>query len=102
MTAMPSQVQTAADQAHANLVARGYTTVDHTGPLNVGTRIRHIGHQWPAALRNGTGVVHALAKGGPDDIELVVVWDKPGPTGSYVADLADYHVVAIQPRSVES
>lgn len=95
---MTNETLTTADRARDELAARGYKIVDTAGALAVGDRIRHVGHQWPAALRDGTGVVHALARGGGDDVELIVVWDKPGPTGSQIAGLADYHVVATDGR----
>jgi hypothetical protein len=86
----------------AELHAYGYQDVAEHGDLRPGVRIRHRGHQYPEAYDNGTGVVVAITHK-PDsawsqsyrtaDVEMVVLWDRPGLCDSRLSQVAQYHVV---------
>jgi len=95
-----------ADQMLAELRERGYQDRPYLGDLAPGARIRHRGHQWAAALEDGSGWIVALTEkpdspwsaswGGPD-IELIAAWDRPPfDDMSRLSQVANYHVVAIQ------
>lgn len=88
------------------LINHGYQEITGHGRLKVGTRIRHQGHQWTEAFRDGTGIVAALTER-PDspwsmswnmpDIELIALWDKPqGLIPSRLSGVAQYHVDVIE------
>lgn len=97
----------------SELHERGYRDIiEHESfRVRVGARIRHRGHQWPEAYREGTGFIVALTEK-PDspwsrtyrmpDIELVALWDKPRPfeDSSRLAGLAQYHVEVIEVADV--
>jgi hypothetical protein len=95
--------QAQADRMLTDLNRSGYRTVDQHGRIRPGARIRHRGHQWPEALRNGSGVVLAITEKRPSgwsdswgmpDVELIAVWDKPS-LDSRLSQLAQYHVEAV-------
>jgi hypothetical protein len=84
----------------AGLHDSGYRDVVQHGELRPGARIRHVGHQWPAAYTDGTGVVLAIVEKpasswsqtyGAPDIELIALWDEP-QLGTRLSQLAQYHV----------
>lgn len=101
MTEHENAARDAAKAALDALIKRGYDPMRSAAGLEPGMRIRHAGHQWPEAIRSGTGRIHGLAKRGLNDIELVAVWDKPC-FGSTVSTLADYHVRTIATETAES
>lgn len=90
----------------AELHEHGYQDVERHvhrsgAELAPGTRIRHAGHQWYEALREGTGHVVAITERpdsawsrswGMPDVELIAVFDKPWPLDSRLSQLAQYHV----------
>lgn len=108
--------QAEADRMVADLHASGYVDLDsYTYPqsgrvLHVGARVRHIGEQYPEALRDGTGNVVALLHR-PDspwsrswrmpDIELVTLSDRPR-FETRLSQLAHYHVEVIEGASGRS
>lgn len=91
-----------AEQIVADLYDRGYRWRDRTHGFARGARVRHRGHRWPAAYRDGSGVIVAIAERDPSswsqswgapDIEMVVALDQPTlPEMSRLATLAHYHV----------
>jgi len=92
-----------ADAMLAELHGCGYIDVDRHNKLAPGVRIRHVGHQWPGAMLEGSGVVLAIAEKpdsswsrswGMPDVELIAVWDRAS-FGSRVSQVAQYHVEAV-------
>lgn len=89
----------------AALRERGYVDREAFNELKPGTRIRHRGHQWPDAYREGTGNVVAITEKpesawsqswGAPDVEMVVAYDEPTLPGmSRLVTLAQYHVSAV-------
>lgn len=88
------------EQKLAELHERGYVDIENHKGLSVGVRVRHRGHQWPAAYRDGTGTVLAITEKpdsvwsrswGAPDIEMVVLFDT-ATFGSRLSMLAQYHV----------
>lgn len=93
----------------ADLHAAGYRDIAEHKQLKVGARIRHRGHQWSQAFREGTGFVAAVTEK-PDsawsrsyrmpDVELIAVWDK-AMFGSRLSQVAQYHVDVIEVADVQ-
>lgn len=87
------------------LRSHGYRPRERFNELAPGVRVRHHGHQWPSAFREGTGVVVAITERKPSswsqswgapDIEMVVAYDEPTlPEMSRLTTLAQYHVHVI-------
>lgn len=99
----PDEQAEAADML-AGLHHRGYRDIEQHGQIRVGARIRHVGHQWPDAYIDGSGVVVALTEKpnsgwslswGKPDVELIALWDKPS-IGGRLSGLAQYHVEVIR------
>jgi len=105
LAALNADDRTDAEQMLANLASSGYAPRERFNDLAPGVRIRHDGHRWPEAYRDGTGVVVAVLERDPSswsqswgapDIELVVAYDKPTlPEMSRIVGLAQYHVQAV-------
>jgi hypothetical protein len=103
---LTSEEQVEAERILAGLHERGYIDRDRHNDLAPGVRVRHRGHQWPAAYREGTGVVVAITEKpdsgwsqswGKPDVEMVVAFDKPTLPGmSRLSTLAQYHVAVIE------
>lgn len=62
----------------------GSQTIEAHDNLVVGDRVRHSGHQWPAALRYGTGTVETLYRRPDGHVEVQVATG--GQTGVEVWD----------------
>lgn len=98
------KVPTTVEEAHQDLLRRGYRDIDSIGGLKVGARVRHGGERYTEALRRGTGIVRALTEKHPSpwakewgrrDVELVVETDRPRWFDNRLMLVADYHVVVI-------
>lgn len=83
------------------LEAAGYIPLADHPRLRPGMRVRHIGHQWPEAIRTGTATITAVLRKpaskyeqlyGTPDIELAIAHDD-GTESQW----ADYHCVAVDP-----
>lgn len=105
MTEMTPDEQQRAEELLAELRKRGYVDVAEHEKLRPGTRVRHWGQRWNAALADGTGNVLAIAEKpnsswsrtyGMPDIEMVVLFDEPGLGGSRLSQLAQYHVAVVE------
>jgi hypothetical protein len=103
-TTLTPQEESEAAKMLADLHKRGYINVEQHGDLKPGTRIRHRGHRYPEAYRDGTGVVVAITeKPGSSwslswdaaDIEMIVAWDRPPVSDSRLSTVAQYHVEAV-------
>lgn len=82
----------------------GYIDIQEHNALRPGVRVHHRGQRWPEAYIGGTGNVVAITERpdsawsyswGAADIELIVLFDKPGIGGSRLSALAQYHVAVI-------
>lgn len=102
---MTAEEQTKLAAMVAELHDHGYPDVEEHRGLRVGTRIRHVGHQWTEAYQAGTGVVVALTQKrnsswsqswGRPDVELIALWDREQVEGR-LSQLAQYHVEVIEP-----
>lgn len=100
---LSADVRGEADRILDRLHAEGWRDIDSHGPYTPGTRVRHTGHQWPAAYNAGSGTVLAVTLKDPSswsvvhnlpDVEIVVVWDA-GAHLSRVSHVAQYHVEAV-------
>jgi len=93
------------ERMHAELAEHGYRDIPEHNGIKVGARVRHIGHRYPEAYREGTGTVLAVmhkdpsswsASYGRPDIELLVAQDRPMSPGFPISGVADYHVEVIE------
>lgn len=92
-------------EQRAQLEARGYVEVPEYGGIRPGVRIRHRGHQWAEAYRDGTATVVAVYER-PDsswsrtwrmaDVEVVHQADDV-PVGWCPATWAQYHLEVVVP-----
>lgn len=57
------------------MLQHGWRPIDSHRNLAAGARIRHSGHQWPNAEKQGTGIVLMVLQGGPH-VEVIVQWDE--------------------------
>lgn len=105
MTEMTPEEQQLAEEMLAGLHERGYVDVAEHKKLRPGSRVRHSGQRWHEALTEGTANVVAITEKpgsswsrtyGMPDIEMVVLFDKPGITDSRLSQLAQYHVAVIE------
>mgnify|MGYP000535070441 CR=1 FL=1 len=85
---------TAQEQAES-LLRAGYTEVQTAGELHVGQRVRHVGQQYPEAIREGTAVIERIFTRGKD-VELIARRDKPewGPNDTH-GFWANYHTAPV-------
>lgn len=99
-TLMP-ETEVEISNALDGLRRRGYVIKKSHNELRAGARVRHRGHQYPEALRYGTGMVlHVTEKSpsawsvkwGVPDVEMIVLWDNPGWLFGAFSMLAQYHV----------
>ena len=89
--------QAEAESLLADLRSRGYTEQTRHGDLAPGVRVRHVGQQYPAAYRDGTGNVLAVLQRHEQDIEVLVAYDEPRLPGlSRLTVLANYHLEVIR------
>jgi hypothetical protein len=67
-----------------------------TTPLPAGTRVRHYGHQWAAAVRDGTGNIREAKGPYPDgSYEYLVDVEDGRETPRWWASYATIHVFPI-------
>lgn len=69
-------------------------------PLPIGTRVRHIGEQYPEALREGTGNIVSVVRYYPTDktYEYLVQCDQPPIWAFHGETLVERnHVVQVHP-----
>jgi hypothetical protein len=102
--------QEAADAAALIALKRGSVELQEFNGLKVGTRVRHVGEQFSAAYRNGTGTIERIfhleksswtQKYHRPDIELIVKRDNPSSPDDVYRFLADYHVEVVEAPSQE-
>lgn len=92
---------TAQEQAES-LLNRGYAEVQTAGELHVGQRVRHVGQQYPEAVREGTAVIERIFTRGKD-VELIARRDKPewGPEDTH-GFWANYHTATVHNHLTEA
>lgn len=110
LAALTPDERTEAEGILAKLRKHGYADRERFNEMAPGVRVRHSGHRWPEAYRDGTGVVVAITERSPSawsqswgapDIEMVVAFDKPTLPGmSRLSTLAQYHVAVVRPELV--
>lgn len=67
-----------------------------TNPLPAGTRVRHYGHQWPEAHRDGTGNIREAKGPYPDgSYEYLVDVEDGSTTPRWWSSFATIHVFPI-------
>jgi hypothetical protein len=67
-----------------------------TIPLAIGTRVRHYGHQWPAAYRDGTANIREVKGPWPDGSYEYLVDAEDG--GSSPRWWASHATIPVQPN----
>jgi hypothetical protein len=89
------------EERAADLVQRGYQEVHDAHGLTVGDRVRLYSEQYRDAYVKGTGNIERIFIRHPSsweftygrqDIELVVMRDRPGVFDNDYSYVADYHV----------
>ena len=89
-----------AESQAQSLLDAGYTEVTEHNEFEVGCRVRHVGEQYSAAMRDGTGVIERIfirsRRGIVLDVELIVRRDKPKFSATDTHGYwANYHTVVI-------
>ena len=93
------------DEMIAAKQAEGYQEIPEYKGIKPGQRVRHLGHRYTEAYRDGTATVLAVMQKDPSswaqtygrpDVEIIVQLDKPYDPESPVRTWSDYQTTRIE------